>query len=110
MQELNVTLAILILEGPIHNGRLLIKYVKSEENILADALSRQKFQMFWKKSSYPGDPSPLIWLPQKFWIDYIFIISLNFQRIGFYIVFIIVKITNITWRAIAGTHFTWVPS
>ena len=65
---------VLVLDGIVHNRRVTCQYVKSADNILADALSQLDFQHFWKFApplmNRIGDriPAPL-WPIDEFWDD-----------------------------------------
>ena len=66
-------LRLLVLDGLRHNRRLSVKYVRSADNILADSLSRLKFDVFWKHAPAGTEASPWkipreLWPIQKFWI------------------------------------------
>ena len=65
-------LRILTLSGLKHNRRLLARHVRTEMNILADALSRHDFKRFWRNApeSMKGEPDvipPYIWLVEQIW-------------------------------------------
>ena len=68
-----VLIRIITINNLIFNRRLLVKYVKSKENSLADSLSRGDFKEFWKLN--PGanpreDPTPSMISPVwKIWLD-----------------------------------------
>ena len=66
-------LRLLVLNGLIYNRRVLVKYIKSKKNILADSLSHQKFEVFWKHAPantkrFPERLPPMLWLLSKLWI------------------------------------------
>ena len=62
----------LVLNGMRYNRRILVRYVKSSENVLSDSLSRLDFKRFWR-STLKGmnrlpDPMPKeIWPIEKIW-------------------------------------------
>ena len=57
---------MLVLDGIMYNRRLFAKYIKSGDNILADALSRQQLKRFWDNASMTMDPYPGK-LPEEIW-------------------------------------------
>ena len=65
---------IIALEGIIHNRKICVRHVRSEMNVLADALSRLDFKHFWKfvPTTMKCAPEPLlalIWHVQKLWFS-----------------------------------------
>ena len=56
-----VVLRLPILNGLYYSRRILVRYVKSRDNILADSLSRGKLDIFWKNA-----PSGTKLFPDKF--------------------------------------------
>ena len=72
-----VLIRIIVLESMKHNVRVYAEHVKSEDNILADALSRGQKVRFWnevfkmgKKVDIAGQEIPnKIWPVRKIWID-----------------------------------------
>ena len=63
---------ILAMNGLKYNRHLFIKYVKSKDNILADALSRLEFNRFWRNSppdmnQQPDQIDPSIFPVEKVW-------------------------------------------
>ena len=68
-----VLIRLLVLDSLVHNRRLTVKYVKSKDNELADALSRGDLKKFWEKAphdmnSTPDPPPSNIWPISKIWI------------------------------------------
>ena len=66
-------LRLLALNNLRFNRRISVRYVKSEDNYLADSLSRGKFKDFWDKAPKNMDryPTPLpeqLWPIEKVWI------------------------------------------
>ena len=53
-----ILIRLLILNGLIHNRRVFVKYIKSKENFLSDALSRQKIKCFKKAAPPHTDEFP----------------------------------------------------
>ena len=65
-------LRLLVLNGLQFNRRVWVKYVKSTDNILADSLSRSRFDIFWKHAPdyteiKPDRIASSIWPIEKFW-------------------------------------------
>ena len=58
-----VLLRTLVLNNLKHNRRIFVSYVRSSANILADSLSRGKFDTFWKHAPNNTRTSPDV-LPQ----------------------------------------------
>ena len=63
---------ILTMDNLKNNRRIFVKHVVSEENVLADALSRHNLKKFWEKA--PADmrkqPDPInqaVWPVTKIW-------------------------------------------
>ena len=70
-----VLLRILMLECLIHNICLSVEYLSTYKNILADALSRQDFETFWRNApehtSSEPDPLPAVLSPiEKVWCKF----------------------------------------
>ena len=70
-QEMKL-LRLLALDGLKYNRRVLVKYVKTSKNTLADALSRMNFSKFWKHApktmnQTPDLVNPLIWPIENIW-------------------------------------------
>ena len=68
-----ILLRILVLNGLYYNRRVLVKYVKSKENFLADSLSRGRLDLFWKKApsmtkKYPDRILSILWPMSKLWV------------------------------------------
>ena len=68
-------LCILTLNSIKYNRMLRVRHVRSEDNILADSLSRGQMSRFWRNAplSMNKKPSSLlhtIWPPQKIWLDH----------------------------------------
>ena len=59
-------LCILAVNGIFYNRRILVKYIASKSNILADSLSRMRFDIFWKHAP-PSMNSKLDRLPEEIW-------------------------------------------
>ena len=63
---------LLVLDGILHNRKIVVKYVKSKDNVLADSLSRLDLKRFWKfapqnTNQFP-DPIPkFMWPVDKVW-------------------------------------------
>ena len=58
-------LRLLSLNNLINNRRIFVKYIRTSDNFLSDALSRLQYQRFWRlapagMSRYPSIPSPLV--------------------------------------------------
>ena len=67
-------LRILALDNIAHNRKVMVQYVKSEDNTLADAISRLNFVKFWKYAAKEMFPKPdkipsQIWPVAKVWND-----------------------------------------
>ena len=65
---------ILTLNGIQHNSRIWVKYVRSADNILADALSRFDWKRFWANApedinKQPDEIDPRILPPIRLWED-----------------------------------------
>ena len=65
-------LRLIALDGIKYNHRVYVKYVKSKENILADALSRFEFKKFWRNAPktmnrFPDEIPEHIWPVDKIW-------------------------------------------
>ena len=65
-------LRIITLQGMTFNVRIFAKHVRSETNVLSDALSRGQMNRFWANTpksmnAPPTEISDKIWLIQKFW-------------------------------------------
>ena len=65
---------ILTLSNIRYNRRILVKFIRSKEKILADALSRNDFKCFWEKApkTMTKIATPLpdwMWLIDKIWCD-----------------------------------------
>ena len=65
-------LRLVMLNNLVHNRRLFAKHVRSENNSLADSLSRLQFHRFWKlaKPTMEKEPTrvtPLIWPASQIW-------------------------------------------
>ena len=63
---------LIAFDGIRYNRRILVEYVESKKNILADALSRSNFVRFWNKapttmSKYADKLPEKIWPPSKLW-------------------------------------------
>ena len=70
-----VLLRLIVLQGLRHNVKIMAKYVRSHDNGRADALSRHKFELFYKLSAHKLNlevsPVPIpeeIWPMQKIWL------------------------------------------
>ena len=66
-------LRLIMLDNLIHNRRVFIKYVRTFDNYLADALSRLQFDRFWKLAPKGTNPLPcklssLVWPVSNIWI------------------------------------------
>ena len=64
---------LLVLNNLRFNRRITVKYVKSAENILADSLSRFRFDIFWDHAPENTESTPWkivedLWPIQKYWI------------------------------------------
>ena len=67
-----ILLRLLVKNNLQYNRRIWVKYVKSKDNVLCDALSRFQFDRFWKNApdtmmAFPDKISDEIWPPQKIW-------------------------------------------
>ena len=65
-------LRLLVLNNLVNDRRIFCRHVYSENNILADSLSRLQFDRFWKNAPetmdpYPSVISPLVWPLTKIW-------------------------------------------
>ena len=65
---------ILTLSNMRYHRRIFVRYIKSEQNILVDALSRMNFSKFWKNApksmnKLPDSIDPSIWLVDKVWFN-----------------------------------------
>ena len=63
---------LIVLEGMKMNVRINVKHVRSEENTLSDALSRNQMKRFWKNAPHtmlrkPTTIPNVIWPIDKFW-------------------------------------------
>ena len=63
---------ILALDGIMCNRRVFVKHIRSEDNVLSDALSRLDFKRFWSNAPEEmnglPDPIPEALLPiEKVW-------------------------------------------
>ena len=63
---------ILVVNNLLFNRRLVVKYIKSKENSVADNLSRGKIREFKKEvkiqvNKLPDQVPDFIWPPQKLW-------------------------------------------
>ena len=67
----------LVKEQLKHNFRVFARHVRTEDNVLADALSRGQLQRFWdnceklnkQMQSCPTSVPSLIWPLEKLWLD-----------------------------------------
>ena len=64
---------MLVLDNIIHYRRIFAKYVRSEDNELADALSRLQFLRFWRlaprdMNEQPTTLSEALWPMSRIWI------------------------------------------
>ena len=72
-----VLIRIIVMELMIRNVHVEMEHVRSEDNDLADSLSRMKMKQFWKDirrkklsiKEHPGRIPSQIWPMQKIWID-----------------------------------------
>ena len=67
-------LRILALDGLRCNRRVFVRHVRTEINILADALSRLQFKRFWLSApqtmnKYPDEVPEEIWPVEKIWFN-----------------------------------------
>ena len=65
-------LRLLVLNNLINNRRIFVKHVRSQDNDLADALSRTQYKHFWRlapttMNPYPSTISPLVWPVSNIW-------------------------------------------
>ena len=65
---------ILVLDSTKYNRRIVVQHVRSEANVLADALSRGQMNRFWacaplQMSRTPDKIPPQLWPPQKIMQD-----------------------------------------
>ena len=65
---------ILVLEDIKHNRRLFARHIRTQDNILSNALSRLNIHNFWshapKSMNKEADGLPeWFWPPQKIWFD-----------------------------------------
>ena len=63
---------MLVFEGIKYNRRILVKYVESKKNVLADSLSRGNLRRFWEKAPISMNVLPdripdKIWRPESVW-------------------------------------------
>ena len=63
---------LITLNNLVDNRKVFVKHLRSEENVLSDALSRMNFKKFWKlvpptMHHFPSTVSPLIWPVSKLW-------------------------------------------
>ena len=62
---------LLVLNGLLHNTRIFCRHVLGKQNLLADSLSRLRFNKFRKHgrqmNRYPTEVSKLIWPASKIW-------------------------------------------
>ena len=68
-----VLLRLITLEGMLHNVRIFSKHVKTEENVLADALSRGQMSRFWENAPISMNRTPVaisdkLWPVQNIWM------------------------------------------
>ena len=68
-----VLIRLITLHGLINNVRIYAKYVKSKDNGIADAISRQQFKLFRKRAPSTIDllPTPIpdeLWPISKIWL------------------------------------------
>ena len=64
----------LVLNNLKFNHRIWVEYIKSKDNVQADALSRMEFNRFWKNSPVDMDRNPsklpdVLWPASKLWQD-----------------------------------------
>ena len=57
---------LLVLDGILHNRKLVVHYVRSRDNILADSLSRLDFKCFWNHAPANISHQPTK-IPQELW-------------------------------------------
>ena len=61
-----VLLRLITLQGMIHNVRIFCKHVKTEENTIADSLSRGLMDTFWKNCPEDMNKYP-VEIPSEIW-------------------------------------------
>ena len=69
-----ILIRILVLNNLFYKRRVYVRHISGSKNILADALSRQKFKTFWKYApsytkKYPEKLPEQIWPVSKIWVD-----------------------------------------
>ena len=65
---------LLALNNLINNRRIFVKYISSQDNYLADSLSRLNFKHFWRLASPSMEKtvskvSPLVWPLTNIWLN-----------------------------------------
>ena len=68
-----VLLRMLVLNGLVFNRKVLVRYISSKDNILSDALSRQRLNIFWKNApnnmfKTPEQIPAILWPLSKLWV------------------------------------------
>ena len=71
-QNCMVLLRLLVLNGLTFNRRILVKYIPTKKNNLADALSHLRLDLFWRCTpsgtrKYPERIPPTLWPLSKLW-------------------------------------------
>ena len=68
-----VLIRMLVLNNLCFNRRISVRYIRSEDNILSDSLSRGRLDIFWfnapiKTRKRPDDIPEQFWPVEKLWI------------------------------------------
>ena len=70
-----VLIRIIVLEGLLCKTRAFARYVRSKDNVKADALSRLQMDRFWLAASndhmneLPSKIPDVIWPMEKIWLE-----------------------------------------
>ena len=67
----------LVMNNLLYNRKVYVEYISSNDNVLADSLSRGNFKEFWKNApantrKYPDAIPTEIWPPSKLWGKLVF--------------------------------------
>ena len=69
-----ILIRLLVLDNIKHNRKICVRHVRSQDNCLADSLSRLDFKRFWmlapkSVNKTPSEITPIVWAVEDLWND-----------------------------------------